>query len=85
MPLRWRRVHMCCAYSLAPRRRRRILDLDAVERNVHGARVLLDRLGVAEQDRIGDAVLDADARGANDLRLFALGEHDALRVARPRD
>ena len=40
---------------------------------------------IAEQDRLGDAVLDADARGANDLRLFALGEDDALRIARSRD
>ena len=40
---------------------------------------------IAEQDRLGDAVLDADARGANDLRLLALGEHDALRIAARRD
>ena len=43
------------------------------------ARALLDRLAIAEQDRMRDAFVDADARGADDLRLFALGEHDALR------
>ena len=66
---------------LALARCRRILDFDIIERNVHGARALLDGLGVAEQCRERDAVLDANARRANDFRLVALGEHDALRVA----
>ncbi len=39
------------------------------------------RLAVAEQDRHRDAVVDADLRGADDLRLVALREHDALGIA----
>src|SRR5262245_22079333 len=67
---------------LAPRRRRRGLDLDALERDVVRPRVVLDRRAIAEQDRLGDPVFDADAAGADDLRLLALAEDGALRIAR---
>ena len=71
---------------LAPRRRRtdprsRCRRAECSTR----ARLRSIVVAVAEQDRLGDAFLDADARGADDLRLFALGEHDALRIRDRRD
>src|SRR6185503_3565650 len=62
-------------------RRRRILDRDLVEWNVHRVRFGLDRFAITKENGERDAFLDADARRTNDFRLFAFGEDDALRVA----
>ena len=62
---------------VAMRGRHGILDLDVLDRDAAAGRHLFDDGAIAEQDGEGDLLVQQDARGLDDLRIFAFGEDDA--------